>query len=413
MSKEKRDSQPIAVRAYPEHQKEQRPARKRSEKIWIRPDAMLIVDTETKTDAPQAIKFGSYRFVESGNCLEEGLFYPPDISEEEKQILKTYVSSHGAHPGAHPRAHPPKEGRHDLLLLTLREFLEKLYRAVYKGRCLLVGFNLPFDISRIAFEATAARGRFAGGFSLGLWTYIDKDGKERPNHFRPRVGIKHIDSKRALKGFTSRNKPDLTDLIPESSETGTPEEGYKFRGHLLDLRTVAFALTDRGYTLESACREFGVEHGKIAMKIHGQVTEKYIDYNRRDVLATYELAVKLLEEYDKNPIPLQVTKAYSPAAIGKSYLREMGIRPVLGTPARFSEEIRRSCSNCIFRWPYQCTYSQNSRCRGLYRFSIDVYDGKYFDGDVAICNFARDQSCPELCEGNRNISPQFVSKQFI
>ena len=330
MSKEKRDSLPIAVRAYPQHQKKERPARKRSQNNWIRPDAMLVVDTETKTDATQAVKFGSYRLVLSGNCLEEGLFYPPDISEEEKQILNNYVSSRAAQTS--------REGRPDLLLLTLREFLEKFYWAVYKGRCLLVGFNLPFDISRMAFEATAARGRFAGGFSLGLWTYTDKDGKETPNRFRPRIGIKHIDSKRALKGFTSRNKPDLTDLIPEGSETGTPEEGYKFRGHFLDLRTLAFALTDRGHTLESACQESGVEHGKIAAKIHGQITEQYIDYNRRDVLATYELAVKLLEEYDKNPIALQVTRAYSPAAIGKSYLREMGIRPVLERQPNFPKK---------------------------------------------------------------------------
>jgi hypothetical protein len=62
---------------------------------------------------------------------------------------------------------------------------------------------------------------------------------------------------------------------------------------------------------------------------HGRVTPKYIDYNRRDVLATEELALKLLDEYDAHPITLQVTKAYSPASIGKGYLRAMGIRPVL------------------------------------------------------------------------------------
>src|SRR5260370_33792924 len=50
---------------------------------------------------------------------------------------------------------------------------------------------------------------------------------------------------------------------------------------------------------------------------------------RRDVLATYELALKLFEEYDKHPIALQPTKAYSPAAVGKSYLRTMIIPPVL------------------------------------------------------------------------------------
>src|SRR5208282_2743003 len=139
--------------------------------------------------------------------------------------------------------------------------------------------------------AAPARGRFAGGFSLGLWSYLEESGEECANHYRPRIGIKHIDSKRALIGFTSRNKPDKTDLIPEGSPSGRPEPGYIFRGHFLDLRTLAFALTDRGYSLEQACKASGVEHGKQKMDRHGIVTEEYIDYNRRDVLATAELAV--------------------------------------------------------------------------------------------------------------------------
>ncbi len=106
-------------------------------------------------------------------------------------------------------------------------------------------------------------------------------------------------------------------------------KGYKFRGHMLDLRTLAFALTDRGYSLESACHAFGVEHGKQRATRHGIITKKYIDYNRGDVQATSELAVKLLAEYKKHPISLQPTKAYSPASIGKAYLRAMGITPVL------------------------------------------------------------------------------------
>src|SRR5579864_2695455 len=76
--------------------------------------------------------------------------------------------------------------------------------------------------------------------------------------------IKLIDSKRALKGFTGSRNPDKPDQIPEDSETAQPEENYFFRGHFLDLRTLAFALTDRGHTLESACEAFGVEHGKQA-----------------------------------------------------------------------------------------------------------------------------------------------------
>lgn len=83
------------------------------------------------------------------------------------------------------------------------------------------------------------------------------------------------------------------------------------------------------FSLESACEAFGVEHGKQSTARHGEVTEEYIDYNRRDVLATSELAAKLLEEYNKHGLALQVTKAYSPASIGKAYLREMGIEPIL------------------------------------------------------------------------------------
>jgi hypothetical protein len=98
---------------------------------------------------------------------------------------------------------------------------------------------------------------------------------------------------------------------------------------MLDLRTLAFALTDKGYSLDSACKAFGVEHGKQHVTRHGVVTKKYIDYNRRDVQATSELAVKLLAEYAKHPINLQPTKAYSPASIGKAYLRTMGILPIL------------------------------------------------------------------------------------
>ena len=193
----------------------------------------------------------------------------------------------------------------------------------------MVAFNHPFDLSRLAHDFAKARGRYAGGFSLGLWTYVDKNGRECRDPHRPRIAIKHIDSKRSLIGFTARIAPDNEDLIPEDGTTTKPQKGYKFRGHFLDLRTLSFALTDRGYNLASACEDFQVEHPKQSVSEHGKVTRKYIDYNRRDVRATTELTAKLLEEYEKHPISLQVTKAFSPASIGKGYLRQMGIEPVL------------------------------------------------------------------------------------
>ena len=315
----------VAVRVYPDLKDEEQNFDKPKRK-WTRPAAMLVFDTETRTDRTQRLTFGSYRFVVAEQVVTENLFYGDDLPAKDRKILERYA--------AEPSAVIPAEDIHDVSLLTRDQFVDKLFKNAYKGRCLLIAFNFPFDISRVACDSTNARRRFAGGFSLNLWSYNEDEGEYR-DQFRPSICIKHIDSKRALKGFTGRSHPDKEDRIPEDSTTGKPEEKYIFRGHFLDLRTLAFALTDKSYTLEKACDDFGVEHGKQNVARHGIVTPKYIQYNRRDVLATSELAVKLLEEYDKHDIKLQETKAYSPASIGKAYLRRMEIKPILQRQRNF------------------------------------------------------------------------------
>ena len=331
----------IAVRVYPHAKKTDDdfdPKKKRKWK-WKLPDTMFVWDTETRTDRTQRLTFGSYRLVQAGQLVKENLFYGPALPAADRRILERYTEA--------PRSIVSSEAAHKLSLLTRHEFVEKLFRTAYKGRFLLTAFNFPFDVSRVAQDFRNARGRFAGGFSLNLWSY-DDDGVERGDPFRPSICIKHIDSKRALKGFTGRQEPDDEDRIPEGSTTGKPGKNYIFRGHFLDLRTLAFALTDRGYSLADACEAFGVEHGKQVVKRHGIVTKKYIDYNRRDVLATSELAAKLLEEYDRHPIDLQATKAYSPASIGKSYLQAMGIPPILKRQPRFSKRYLGYAQSAFF-----------------------------------------------------------------
>src|SRR5437899_1956579 len=108
------------------------------------------------------------------------------------------------------------------------------------------------------FVGKPRRSDFEGGWSLSLWGRHRENGswQDRPGH--PRVLIKHVDSKRALKGLGSVEGSylDPRDLVWEEEEAGS------FKGHLLDLRTLAFALTDRGHTLESACEAFGVPYTK-------------------------------------------------------------------------------------------------------------------------------------------------------
>jgi hypothetical protein len=338
MSRREPTSLVIAVRVFPDLKDEDRDFDK-PKREWTRPDAILVFDTETRTDRTQRLTFGSYRFIVAGQLVKENLFHGDGLPAKDLRILERHVAT--------PTAVVLDEDNHDVSLLTRHQFVDKLFKNAYKGRCLLIAFNFPFDISRVACDFTDARRRFAGGFSLDLWSY-PKDGSEHQDRFRPSICIKHIDSKRALKGFTGRRTPDKSDLIPEGSTTGKPKKGHIFRGHFLDLRTLAFALTDKSYTLEKACEDFGVEHGKKRPARHGIVTDKYVGYNRRDVLATSELASKLLEEYDKHDIKLQETKAYSPASIGKAYLHRMGINPIMQRQRKFSKAYLGHAQSAFF-----------------------------------------------------------------
>lgn len=301
---------------------------------------MVVFDCETRTNRAQALTFGSYRFLVEGRCLEEGLFYADDLSTSEREVLESYARTHAA--DTDPRSIPEREIPSDsqLRLLPIADFRALLHRVAYKGRGLLVAFNFPFDISRVALSFVSSRDRFLGGFTLQLFQYRDKDGRQRVNPYRPGIAVKHMDSKRALKGFTGAIDPDKLDQIPEGAEIPKPKKGYVFRGHMLDAKTLAFALTDQGMTLERACEVFGVEHGKQKAEKHGIITPEYIDYNRRDVLATAELTAKMLVEYARHPIELQVTKAYSPASIGKAYLHAMGVTPIM---ARMPDFPKRYC----------------------------------------------------------------------
>ena len=141
---------PLAVRVYPPSQPNP-PERKRRRLE----DGVFVFDCETRTDPTQRLLFVSYRFYKGGECLEEGLVYAPDLSASELDILRRYVRKFRADTG--------KNGTPQLQLLSLREFIKRLYLAAYKGRALLVGYNLPFDVSRVAYSVGAGRRRLAGG----------------------------------------------------------------------------------------------------------------------------------------------------------------------------------------------------------------------------------------------------------
>jgi DNA polymerase type B, organellar and viral len=228
--------------------------------------------------------------------------------------------------------------------VSAREFLDKVLWRVAELDGLIVGFNLPFDLSRLALGWSDARRHFRGGFSLQFWKFKDrKTGKQRPSWYRPLIRVKHLDSKRSFIRFTQPR-----------AERDNRSRGAFLESHFLDLRMLAFALTSVGHTLESACEAFGVEHRKYKAKTHGIITDEYIDYNRRDVLATQELLLKLLEEFDRHPIRLDPCKAYSPAAISKAYLKAMGVIPPSKKFANVSKKLQGHAMTAYFGERAEC-----------------------------------------------------------
>jgi hypothetical protein len=297
------------------------------------PRHVLVFDTETTTDAAQRLTFGSYRvlrWLPSGGhtLISEGLFHADDLADWDAPALAElarYAASEGVR------------------LISRRDFMDKVFRRVaidLEGT--VVGFNLPFDLSRLAIESGEARNRYHGGFSFALWDYIDRrTGRHVEHPFRPRICVKSLDSKRAFIGFTR----------PMRSGEATAKT---FRGHFLDLRTLAFALSAKSHSLASACKAFGVEHGKLTVEEHGRVTADYIAYNRRDVLATQELLERLRVEFDQLRLAIPATRAYSPASIAKASLRAMGIRSPQGKAPSITPADYGRCMTAFFGGRAEC-----------------------------------------------------------
>jgi len=71
----------------------------------------------------------------------------------------------------------------------------------------------------------------------------------------------------------------------------------------------------------------------------GKISFEYIDYCREDVAATATLYDAIASEYRRHPIDLQITKAFSPASIGKAYLKAMGVKPRLERQPNFPRDL--------------------------------------------------------------------------
>jgi hypothetical protein len=274
---------------------------------------ILVFDTETTVDINQSLKFGVFRFYHSVNdnnyeLLKEGIFYDDrNITAEEYRILQDYCKQHKWGDIESDKNNDNAE----LWFIPLNKFIRNGIRYIYEYDGILVGFNLPFDISRIASGYTyPKKGYYDNGFIFHLSEYTDKKTDENKKcPFTPRIAIKNIGMQMTLNDF----------MKPIKWHKG------KTKGYCLDLSQFVKVLSGKSHSLKSACKAYDIKHGKMEIEEHGKITPEYIEYCRRDVLATSELYFKLIEEYHHHPIPTLPNKVYSNASMGKGYLQAMNV----------------------------------------------------------------------------------------
>jgi DNA polymerase family B len=257
----------------------------------------LVFDTETTTDPSQRLRFGCYQ-LRKGQALDEtGLFFDPDaLSEDERGTLEAFAAAQG------------------FKCVTHTAFVEDVFfRRGYELRATIIGFNLPFDISRLALGWAPARGKMRGGFSF----------KMSERWWRPRIQVKHLSGRAALIQFTSPTK--------RNDNPRDRREGRRItrRGSFIDVKTIAAALLSRSFSLDRLAQHLKTETQKAKTDEHGGVlTDQYLSYAVTDVQATWECYLALSERFGEHDVGLtRLSQILSEASLGKAYLRQMGVRP--------------------------------------------------------------------------------------
>lgn len=305
-------NQDIYVRAHTVEQKEERPkqsdtTKQSSEPKW--PDNVLVFDCETRLTADQTLTFGFCRFCELREgvyaTLEEGILHDEEgLSTKEFNSLRQYART--------MKPETTNDGSDRLRLYSRSKFINEVLGPAIQAKALIVGFNLPFDLGRIAVDWGTSK---KGGWSLIL-SQNPKTANLEENKYFPRIVVKALNSKTAIIQSMRAGKP--------KTKTKRKHVTIYPPARFLDVRTLLWALRNKSYSLKTACKEFNIP-GKLDHKPSGEVNLEEIEYCRQDVRATVGLLNAAKQECDLHPIDLPPDKMFSPASVAKSYLEKQNI----------------------------------------------------------------------------------------
>jgi hypothetical protein len=308
------DAEPrsILLRAYAEVPYEKHRSKGPTTPAWV-----LIFDCETTPDEAQRLRFGVYQLLHKGQLREQGLFYDK-VEPPELETLKAEASKHGC----------------DEPLEVFNFIHKRFLPTAFNSGGLVVGFNLPFDLSRLAIRHAAARvsrpprtpeevatgmplkdadRSMVGGFTFQL----------SPFDNQPFLRIKHLNSRSAFFRFAN---PALQEAARSQRRRG--ERPQFQRGNFLDVKTLAAALTSKSHRLKTLAEYLGVKHKGEFTDFARPIDPEFIDYAVNDVETTRQCFDELVRRYQRHRLGMTAPQGiYSEASLGKAYLRQMRVRP--------------------------------------------------------------------------------------
>jgi hypothetical protein len=293
----------IFVRGYAESKK--RRSRKWQPRESTRPaswfdERFCVIDTET---VDHELKFGAFAFYDRKKLVKRAVFYRDDLPTRDSASFEELR----------------RICRARQLPLYSLGYVFTSY--IWKWRRIggtFTFFNASYDLSRLATHwkpATEGMRRgssFVNGFAFTRTFDTAKDGDGKPM----------LDADGELLHRTVERT-----FVRIRRDDRHHSRYDMAAAHVLDLATLAFALTDEMHSLQSACEAFGIEFVDRPGAHSGEVTEENVDGCLYDVEKTSELLFTLGREYDRHPIDLPPWRAQSGASLAKSYLRAFGVVP--------------------------------------------------------------------------------------
>ncbi len=275
----------------------------RSDQPVKEPDQALIFTCATTGDSRQDLLLGAYICAQRKDgqfvAKEMGLFYR-EGHPEELRVLKRFVKGSAFELG------------------TVQEFRRKVFLKYLKAGGLVVAYDAPHELSRIAVKWNKSTKR-RRAFSFYFRLFQDKKtGVMRPSGFEPGISIESLD---AAKAIYRPIKYMLQALDAEQ------EDEREFANvHILDLKTLTAVLTGEAFTFSSAAAIFGTPASRTH-KSRPRVTKPAIERILRNVTGELELLNRLKQDLAPHGVGLVPERCYSPATLAKSYLSEMRIKP--------------------------------------------------------------------------------------